>query len=193
MAATSGDNDKKTWMQTLFGGDLKSGKAWSLFTTRMVLGFVFLWAGYEKIVTEFGGKYATSGFLSHVSGPFAFLFTGMSGNPLVEYLLVYGEFAIGISLMLGVFTRVGGISGALMTALLYMSTLPAMTAGFTGSYLDFLMSKNALVSYYVIYVAVFVAFVFLVPGRFLGLDGVFRNSSFIQERRTLRRIVNALG
>lgn len=193
MGAFVTESEHKTITQTLFGKDLKSGKAWSILAVRLSLGFVFLWAGYEKIETELGGKFATSGFLSHVSGPFAFMFTGMTGNPAVEYLLVYGELLIGVSLMLGIFTRVGGISGALMTLLLYMSTLPAMTAGFTGSYLDFLMSKNALVSYYIIYIFVFVAFVFLVPGRFLGLDGVMQNTSFVERRPTLSRIMKAVG
>ncbi len=193
MGAYANESEHKTLTQTLFGKSLKSGTAWSIFALRVSLGFVFLWAGYEKIVTELGGKFATSGFLSHVSGPFAFLFTGMSGNPAVEYLLVYGELLIGISLVFGVLTRVGGVSGALMTLLFYMSTLPAMTAGFTGSYLDFLMSKNALVSYYIIYIFVFIAFVFLVPGRFLGLDGLLQNTGFVERRGTLSRIMKALG
>lgn len=194
MGAYATEREHKTLKETLFGEDLKSGKAWAIFATRMTLGFVFLWAGYEKIEKEFAGSGpVTQGFLAHVSGPFAFLFTGMSGNPAVDVLLVWGELAIGISLMVGIFTRVGGISGALMTLLLYMSTLPAMTAGFTGSYLDFLMSKNALVSYYVIYIFVFIAFVFLVPGRFLGLDGLLQNMKFVERRPTLSRIMKTLG
>lgn len=193
MEAKSTENEHKSLKEVLFGENPKSGKAWAIFGTRVALGFIFLWAGIEKIETELGGRFATSGFLGHVAGPFAFLFTGMAGNPVVEYLLVWGELMIGISLVLGVFTRVGGISGAVMTALFYISTLPAMTATFQGSYLDFLMSKNALVSYYVVYVFIFVAFLFLVPGRFLGVDGVLRNLKFVQKRRTLNRIVNALG
>ncbi len=194
MGAYANESEHKTISETLFGKDLKSGKAWSIFALRLSLGFVFLWAGYEKIVSEWGsGSMITQGFLSHVGGPFAFLFNGMAGNPGVDVLLVYGELAIGISLVAGIFTRVGGVSGALMTLLLYMSTLPAMTAGFTGSYLDFLMSKNALVSYYIIYIFVFVAFVFLVPGRFLGADGLLQNTGFVQRRRTLSRIMKTLG
>lgn len=193
MGANPTERVKRSWKDILFGGDLRSGKAWTLFATRIALGFVFLWAGYEKIEKEIGGSYATSGFLKGVSGPFAFMFNGMSGNPAIEYLLVYGEFLIGISLILGVLTRVGGISGALMTALLYMSTLPAQAATFQGSYFDFLMSKNALVSYYVVYVLIFAAFVFLVPGRFLGLDGIIQKSKFVQSRPALAKLAARLG
>ncbi len=194
MGAYATERENKTVTETLFGKDLKSGKAWSILVLRVFLGFVFLWAGYEKITKEWGSPtplLITKGFLSHVSGPFAFLFTGMAGNPVVDALLVYGELAIGISLVFGLFTRVGSISGALMTLLLYMSTLPAMTPGFTGSYFDFLMANNALVSYYVVYIFVFVAFFFLVPGRFLGLDGILQ--TLTDRSPTLSRILKTVG
>ena len=193
MGAFATESEHKSLKETLFGNNLKSGRAWSLFGLRLALGFMFLYGGYEKIETELGGGMATSGFLSHVAGPFAFLFTGMAGNPLVEGLLVYGELLIGISLLLGIVTRVGGVSGALVATLLYLSTLPAMTAGFAGSYFDFLLSKNALISQYIIYILLFVAFVFLVPGRFLGADGILQNSKFVQHRPILLRISKVLG
>ncbi len=193
MGAFANDSEHKTLTKTLFGKDLKSGKAWSIFALRLALGFMFLYGGYEKIETELSGGLATKGFLSHVAGPFAGVFTSMSGNLAVEYLLVYGELLIGISLIFGIVTRVGGVSGALLSALLYLSTLPAMTAGFAGSYFDFLLTKNALVSQYVIYILLFVAFVFLVPGRFLGVDGFLQNMSFVERRPILRKIATTLG
>ncbi len=193
MGAYANESEHKTLTQTLFGKSLKSGTAWSIFALRLALGFMFLYGGYEKIETELSGGLATSGFLSGVKGPLAFLFTSMSGNMAVEYLLVYGELLIGISLIFGVVTRVGGVSGALLSTLLYLSTLPAMTKGFAGSYFDFLLSKNALVSQYIIYILLFVAFIFLVPGRFLGMDGILQNSSFVQRRPLLNRIAKTLG
>ena len=193
MGAYANESEHKTLTKTLFGKDLKSGKAWSIFALRLGLGFMFLYAGYEKIEKELGGNLATKGFLSHVAGPFAGVFTSMSGNLAVEYLLVYGEFLIGFSLIFGVLTRVGGVSGALLTALLYLSTLPAMPAGTTGGYLNYLLVNNALINDYIIYILVFVAFVFLVPGRFLGLDGFLQNTSFVERRPLLKRIATTLG
>ncbi len=193
MGAYANESEHKTLTKTLFGKSLKSGTAWSIFALRLALGFMFLYGGYEKIETELGGGLATKGFLSGVKGPLAFLFTGMSGNLAVEYLLVYGELLIGISLIFGIVTRVGGVSGALLSTLLYLSTLPAMTAGFAGSYFDFLLSKNALVSQYIIYILLFVAFVFLVPGRFFGFDGILQNTSFVERRPLLMRIAKTLG
>src|SRR5574340_401274 len=118
MGAYASENEHKTVTQTLFGKDLKSGKAWTFFAMRVVLGFMFLWGGIQKIGTEMAGKYATTGFLAHaVSGPFVTLFNGMAGNAAVEYLLVYGELLIGVSIVFGVVTRVGSISGIPMVLL----------------------------------------------------------------------------
>lgn len=193
MGAYVNESEHKTLTKTLFGKDLKSGKAWSTLALRIALGFMFLYGGYEKVETELSGTYATSGYLSGVKGPLAFLFTPMSGNPIVEYLLVYGEVLIGLSLVLGVFSRVGSISGAAMSFLFYLSRAPAMPKTFTGSYFDYLLASNSLVNQYIIMILVFALFLFLVPGRFLGLDGVLQNTEFVQKHRTLNRIVNALG
>ncbi len=193
MGATANAYERKTWKESLFGDSLKSGRGWSSVALRVALGFMFLYGGYEKIQTELGGKFATSGFLSHVGGPLAYVFTSMSGNPVVEYLLVYGELLVGLSLILGVVTRVGGVSGALLSILLYLSTLPAMPATYTGGYFNYLLTTNALINEYIIFALVFVAFVFLVPGRFFGLDGLLQNSSFVQRRPILANISKVLG
>ncbi len=193
MGATANAYERKTWKESLFGGSLKSGRGWSLVALRVALGFMFLYGGYEKIITELGGNMATKGFLAHVAGPLAGVFTSMSGNPAVEYLLVYGELLVGLSLVLGVVTRVGGVSGFLISILLYLSTLPAMPATYTGGYLNYLLTHNALINEYIIFALVFVAFVFLVPGRFFGIDGILQNSGFVQRRPILARLSKVLG
>ena len=170
----------KTWREMLFGGSPKSGKGWATFGLRLVIGFMFLWGGIEKIETELGGKMATSGFLAHaVSGPFAVFFNGLAGNPVVEALVVYGELLIGMSIMLGIFTRVGAISGIAINFLFYISQLP--------------VQNNPIVNDYVVYMFVFLAFLFLVPGRFMGLDGLLQKSGFVQRRPILQRILGAVG
>lgn len=193
MGAYASENEHKTVTQTLFGKDLKSGKAWTFFVMRVVLGFMFLWGGIQKIGTEMAGKSATTGFLAHaVSGPFVTLFNGMAGNAAVEYLLVYGELLIGISIVFGVVTRVGAISGIPMVLLFYLSRLPAAVPGY-GNYLNQLLQTDALINEYILMALIFAAFVFLVPGRFLGFDGVLQNLGFVQRRPILSRIAKTLG
>lgn len=179
MGAFANQSERKTLSKSLFGSELRSGKAWSVFALRVVIGFYFLYAGYEKIETELGGRFATSGYLSHVRGPLATFFQSMAGNPAVEYLLVWGEFLVGVSLLFGILTRVGGVSGVAISALLYLSQLP--------------VTNNPFVNQYFILIMVFLAFVFLESGRFLGLDGILQNLGFVERRPILRKIAKALG
>src|SRR3972149_192239 len=115
MGANPKDAAHKRWIDYVFGTELKSGMAWSLFFGRLALGFLFLRSAYGKIQTEMSGKLATEGFLTKsVSGPLAGFFNSLGGNLAVEYLLVYGEFLIGVALLFGIFTRVASVSGMLM-------------------------------------------------------------------------------
>ena len=168
----------KTWTTTLLGREFKSARSWSMLGMRLLLGFMFLWGGIEKIQTELSGKMATTGFLAHaVTGPYAGFFNGLAGNWAVEYLVVYGELAIGISLMFGLFTRVGGLSGIAMSLLFYFSQLP--------------VQNNPFVNEYVIYALAFLIVASFAAGRFLGVDGVLQAASEKQPR--LNRFLRALG
>ncbi len=180
MGESQSETNPKTWKDKIFGGSLKSGKGWSLFGMRLAIGFMFLWGGIEKIQTELGGKMATSGFLKFaVSGPFQVFFNSLAGNPVVDALVVYGELLIGVSIMLGIFTRVGAISGILINFMFFISQLP--------------VQNNPIVNEYVVYMFVFLGMLFLVPGRFLGLDGLLQNSGFVERRPILRKIMGTVG
>ncbi len=193
MGAYASEIGHRTVTETLFGKDLKSGKAWTIFALRVVLGFMFLWGGIQKIGKEMVGTMATKGFLAHaVSGPFVTLFNGMAGNPAVEYLLVYGELLIGISIVFGIVTRIGSIAGIPMVILFYMSQLPAAAGGY-GNYLNQLLQTDNLFNEYILMALVFATFLFLVPGRFLGFDGVLHNLNFVQRRPILAKIARTLG
>lgn len=153
-----------------------------MFFGRLALGFLFLWGGYQKILTQLSGKSATAGFLSGPSvagSPLAGFFNGLAGNGVVEGLVVYGELLIGIALVFGVATRIGAISGALMMALFTAAMWPiADTAG-----------ANPFVDYRVIYGLMFVMFFFLTPGRFLGVDGVVEKTKLVRAHPRLSWIL----
>ncbi len=187
MGATQTVSVHRSLRTSLFGAEARTGKAWSILATRLALGFLFLWGGIEKMQT-WGGLWwsgspktmVTSGFLKYaVSGPFAGFFNGLAGNVAVEYLIVYGELLIGISIVFGIFTRVGAVSGIAMNGLFYLSRLP--------------VQNNPFVNDYIIYMLIFAAFIFLVPGRFLGLDGILQNVGFVERRPTLRKFLGYVG
>jgi len=173
---------RRTWYEMAFGAELKSGKNWSMLFGRLALGFLFLWGSYQKIMTQLGGKMATPGFLSGASvagSPFAGFFNSLAGNGVVEYLVVYGELLIGVSLILGAATRIGAIGGSLMMLLFTVAMWPiADTAG-----------ANPIVDYRVIYGLMFVMFFFLTPGRFAGLDGILEKTKFVKHHPRLNWIL----
>ena len=93
-------------------------------TTRLAIGFTFLWAFVDK---TFGLGYATpaerawieggsptSGFLGGVEGPFDWLFTPLAGQAWADWLFMGGLLGIGLALILGVALRIAAASGALL-------------------------------------------------------------------------------
>lgn len=122
-----------------------STKYWAAIS-RIFIGFVFLWAFLDK---NFGLTYATAegqgwafgtgdgdptfGFLkfgTNPEGPFADFFTGLRPGEApapghwTNWLFMVGLLGIGVALILGVFMRIGVISGAVMLVLMYLAEAP---------------------------------------------------------------------
>ncbi len=150
---------------------------------RITVGIIFLWAGLEKLLApaafDAGGflKFATAGTLGwpFVSGevvegtvfnPTQALWVGLAGNAtamsIINVLVPLGQIGIGISLILGMFTRFGAAMGALM-----------MTFFFFAAW-DF---AYGVVNQHLAYALICVALVGLGAGRYYGLDGVFAASA----------------
>ena len=111
---------------------------------RVTAGVVMLWAGLEKLIGTPGGfsvagffKFGTSGSLAwpFVSGepakdavfnPLHSFWVDLAGNAAavqaINVLVVTGELAIGIALILGLATRFAAICGALMMGLFFLAT-----------------------------------------------------------------------
>jgi thiosulfate dehydrogenase [quinone] large subunit len=149
---------------------------------RIMVGIIFLWAGLEKVMAPepFAAdgflKFATAGTLGwpFVSGeiaegtvfnPTQGLWLGLAGNStamsVVNVLVPFGQIAIGISLILGLFTRLGAAMGALM-----------MTFFFFAAW-DF---QYGVVNQHLAYALICATIYGLGAGRYYGLDGVLANS-----------------
>ena len=97
-------------------------------------------------------------------------FQNMAENPsvlnFVDFLNIWGLILIGISLMLGVFTRIGAIAGAVLLAFYYVSHPPFATLTYTApSEGNYLVVNKTLIEM----VALLVLFVFP-SGKIMGLD-----------------------
>jgi len=138
---------------------MKSNSKYLIFTTRIVFGLMFLVSGVTKLTSGF----SASGYLQDVSyGPMKSFYLLLAGNPLVDFLVVYGEIAIGIALILGLFLWFTAYSGSLMMIMYYFSTFPP---------------KTGLINFQLIYIFLFFLLATLHAGEFWGL-GKWRRSKF---------------
>ncbi len=104
---------------------------------RILLGLVFLWAFFDKLLglgfatpaakSWLNGGSPTTGFLKGVEGPFADVFNAMAGNPVCDWLFMLGLLGIGAGLLLGIAVRLSVISGSVMLLLMWMASLPLKT------------------------------------------------------------------
>lgn len=139
-----------------------------LALARIAIGWTFLWAFLDKtfglgISTAhdkawlFGtGGDPTSGYLSSIDGPFAWLFNPLAGQAWVSWLFMIGLLGIGVGLMTGLAFRFSAICGVLMFGLMYLSSLP--------------IDSNPFVDEHLIEGLVLVALIPLWNGRVWGLS-----------------------
>jgi len=165
-----------------------------LAALRILMGAVFLYAGLDK--TLFAAKaFDASGFLKFatlgatttsaqgaVVNPTHDFWVNLAANPsamsVINVLVPYGELAIGIALILGIFTRFSALMGVIMVGLFFVASW------------DF--SVNYLNSDAVYVIATAIVGVFG-AGEVFGLDGVLSKSSFLARHPALRYAAGLLG
>lgn len=138
---------------------------------RILLGFVFLWAFFDKLLglgfstpperAWVNGGSPTRGFLAGVEGPFAGAFNAIAGNVAVDWLFMLGLLGVGLALVLGIGLRVAAIAGALMLALMWLASLP--------------IAANPFVDDHVIYAVVLVGLALERAGDTWGLGRWWRD------------------
>lgn len=112
--------------------------AWyALALTRILLGFVFLWAFLDK---TFGLGFATAAEKAWVAGgspttgflkmgvnpesPLASFFNGLAGNGLVDVLFMAGLLGIGVALVTGAGLRLAAAAGTVLLLLMWAAEMP---------------------------------------------------------------------
>ncbi len=100
---------------------------------RILVGWSFLWAFIDKL---FGLGYTTAsgkgmidggtpaqGFMTHADGPFAGLFSSISGR-WADYGFMFALLAIGVALITGCGLKITAIAAATLLALMYLAEFP---------------------------------------------------------------------
>ncbi len=133
---------------------LSRAQGTALVLLRTLIGWHFLYEGYYKLVLPAwarGGtpmaKWSAAGYLAGATGPLAAPFhaLGAVAGSWIDLAVPIGLVLVGLSLMLGLFTRAGCWGAMLMLALFYLSAIPLTgtpVPGQEGEYL--LVSKNLI-------------------------------------------------
>ena len=101
------------------------GQLTALVALRIAIGWIMLYQGIVKFYTP---GWTSKGFLVTSDGWFASIFKMLgSGDGLVsvlDFLNIYGQLAIGLGLILGVFVNIASIAAIIMLAMYYLSHPP---------------------------------------------------------------------
>jgi len=115
---------------------LTGSRAFGILALRLVTGFYFLYAGLDKVFSFVGGSepFSAAGFLSFgtagttsavvaegtVVNPTAPFWADLAANTslltVVDFIVPFGQVAIGLALILGLATRFAGVMGFAMMA-----------------------------------------------------------------------------
>lgn len=167
-----------------------------LVVLRVVLGFGFFYAGLEKLLNFAGDekpwsalgflKFATGGSIPNMAGltdpmshnPTQSFWTALAGDPtvvgIVDFLVVFGELAIGLALILGIATRLAGVLGALMMFLFWIAAW------------DF---QYGIVNQQFVYMILSAFLAYASAGRVVGLDGLLEKSQLVRRAPALRFVI----
>jgi thiosulfate dehydrogenase [quinone] large subunit len=143
------------------------GQLTALVILRMLIGWHFL---YEGIVKVWNPGWSAAGYLLDSQGFMAKTFENMASNPsllnVIDIINVWGLIFIGISLLLGLFAKVGAIGGIVLLTFYYLSHPALIGVEYAlpseGSYL--FVNKNLIELF------ALVVFLYFPTSKIIGLD-----------------------
>jgi len=161
-----------------------------LLLARVTVGWVFLYAGIEKL---FGAQpFTAAGFLKFgtlgttaetvatgtVVNPTHAFWVDLAGNttllPMVNTLVVVGEVAIGACLILGLATRFASVMGALMMGLFWIAAW------------DFAFG---VIEYHSVLAVLTLVLGIVGAGEFFGIDAIVEGSPVVKRAPALRYVL----
>ena len=160
----------------------------ALVLLRTVIGWHFLYEGYYKLMLpgwsregELLARWSASGYLKAAAGPFAGVFRALgasAASPWIDRVIPIALVAVGVSLILGLFTQLGCWGAVTLLTAFYLAQIPTAGMPQPGAEGTYLFVNKTLVEG----AAVFVVLLFR-TGTMAGLD-LLRSS---RAARTLPR------
>jgi thiosulfate dehydrogenase [quinone] large subunit len=113
---------------------MSTGQQVMLVVLRTLIGWHFLYEGYVKLLRPAWGPdgvplpaWSASGYLRGASGPFGSAFQALAASPwmgTIDTTVAVALVAIGLALILGLFTRPGCVAAMVLLTLFYVSAIP---------------------------------------------------------------------
>jgi thiosulfate dehydrogenase (quinone) large subunit len=148
---------------------LACGPMIAITVLRVLVGWHFLYEGIAKLSSP---TWSAAGYLKQSRGPFADLFKWLAAQPdllaIANLITMWGLVAVGVLLILGLFTRLASLGGIGFILLFYLCNPPFVGYFYSipveGSYL--IVSKN------LVELGALVVILVTGSGRFAGLDRI---------------------
>jgi len=159
---------------------------------RVAVGLIFLTAGIQKAFLG-AEPFSAAGFLKFATGGTPFLgvpvegvvynptqgfWVALAGNAdligVINFLVVFGQIAIGTALILGLFTRFASLMGTLMMLFFFVAAWE-FEHGIVNQHLTY-----ALVTAFIGYIG---------AGRYYGLDAVLEKVKWVRATPQLRYVL----
>lgn len=149
------------------GQEYTSGQLTILVILRVLIGWHFLYEGLVKILNA---NWSSAGYLIDSQGFLSGVYESMALNQgvlnVVDFLNVWGLTAIGLGLILGLFSRFASLAGIILLAFYYFSHPPFIGAEYAipteGNYL---IVNKTLIEMFTLW-----ALYFFPTGIHIGLD-----------------------
>lgn len=147
----------------------------ALVVLRTLLGWHFLYEGFYKLWSPAWSragqplaKWTAAGYLRGATGPFAGLFHRLAEStwlPAVDWAVAVGLLLVGMSLLLGLFTRAGSLGALGLLGLFYLAAIPTSGVAQPGAEGAYLIVNKTLVE-----AAAILVLLSFETGRMAGLD-----------------------
>lgn len=146
---------------------------------RLTMAWTFLYAASHQV---FVPDFSVIGFLNHTKTfhDFFSMFTTPTMAPVTTFLVEYGHLLIGLSLLVGLMTRVSAFFGMLLMIVYWFAHMD-------WPYIE--NTNNFIVDYHLVYAGVLVFLMVKHAGHVFGLDGWAEKLAFIKAHPTLKPLV----
>lgn len=146
--------------------------------TRLSMGFILLWAFFDKLFgfgmatgankSWLAGTSPTFDFLKLATkGPLASFYQNLAGNAVVDWLFMMGLLLVGLALIFGICMKIAAYSGSLLMLLLWSAVLPP--------------KNNPLIDQHIIYMLVLLGLKATKAGEHLGLGKWWSNTVLVKK------------